>query len=61
MSMDVGGELKLTYKFEWEKKIAAPASRDWSSRGKCSGELGLWQDQNLSSDTMLGIMDDWID
>jgi hypothetical protein len=47
--MYVAEELKLTYKFEWEKKIAAPGSRDWSSRGKRSGELGLWHDQNLSS------------
>jgi hypothetical protein len=26
--------------------------------GKRNGELGLWQDQNLRSDTMLGIIDD---
>jgi hypothetical protein len=45
--MDVAEELKLTYKFEWEK-IATPRSRDWSSQGKHNGELGLRQVQNLS-------------
>jgi hypothetical protein len=44
-----------------EKKIVVPKSRDRSSRGKHSWELGLRQDQNLSFVTMLGIMDDWID
>jgi hypothetical protein len=44
-----------------EKKIVVPKSRDRSSQGKHSGELGLRQDQNLSFVTMLGIMDDWID
>jgi hypothetical protein len=35
--MDAAEELKLTYKFEWDKKIATPGSRDRSSRGKRSG------------------------
>jgi hypothetical protein len=39
--MDAAEELKLTYKFEWGKKIAALGSRDWSSRGKHNKELGL--------------------
>jgi hypothetical protein len=43
--MDVTKELKLTYKFEWEEKCH-PRSRD---------------DWNKSFNTMLEIMDDWID
>jgi hypothetical protein len=57
--MDAAEELKLTYTFEWEK-IAALGSRDLSSRGKRNRELGLREDQNLSSDIILGIMEDWI-
>jgi hypothetical protein len=47
--MDVGEELKLTYKFEWEEKNYRLQSRDWSSQEKRNGELGLWHDQNISS------------
>jgi hypothetical protein len=44
MGMNAAEELKLTCKFEWEIFFATPGSRDWSFE-----ELGLWQDQNLSS------------
>jgi hypothetical protein len=47
--MDSAEEIKLTYKFEWEKKVTVPGSSDWSSQGKRNRELGLRQDQNLSS------------
>jgi hypothetical protein len=46
--MNATEELKLTYKFEWGEKNYHPESRDWSSRGKRNGQLGLRQDQNLS-------------
>jgi hypothetical protein len=37
MGMDATEELKVTYKFEWEKKIVALRSRDWSSEGSAIG------------------------
>jgi hypothetical protein len=43
-----------------EKKTITPRV-EIDLLGEAHEELELWQDQNLSYDTMLGIMDDCID